>query len=86
MVMRPANPPLGSFEVEDALTKLNQTEKIALLSGRDFWHTVPVHRLGIPSIRLSDGPNGVRGTRFFNGIPAACFPCGTDLPPVTDWC
>ena len=25
---------------------------------------------------MSDGPNGVRGTRFFNGVPAACFPCG----------
>ena len=28
---------------------------------------------------MSDGPNGVRGTRFFNGIPAACFPCATAL-------
>lgn len=28
---------------------------------------------------MSDGPNGVRGTRVFNGVPAACFPCGTAL-------
>ena len=28
---------------------------------------------------MSDGPNGVRGTKFFNGAPAACFPCGTAL-------
>jgi beta-glucosidase len=28
---------------------------------------------------VTDGPNGVRGTRFFNGAPAACFPCGTAL-------
>lgn len=47
--------------------------------GIDFWHTKPLPRLGIPSIRFSDGPNGVRGTRFFNGSPAACFPCGTAL-------
>jgi beta-glucosidase len=33
----------------------------------------------VPSIRFSDGPNGVRGTRFFNGAPAACLPCGTGL-------
>ena len=33
----------------------------------------------MPSIRVSDGPNGIRGTRFFNGSPAACFPCGTAL-------
>jgi beta-glucosidase len=28
---------------------------------------------------MSDGPNGVRGTKYFNGVPAACFPCGTAL-------
>ncbi len=65
-----------SFDVEDVLSQLNIAEKVALLSGVDFWHTAPVHRLGVPSIRVSDGPNGVRGTRFFNGVPAACLPCG----------
>jgi beta-glucosidase len=33
---------------------------------------------------MSDGPNGVRGTRFFNGIPAACFPCATALGATWD--
>jgi beta-glucosidase len=33
----------------------------------------------VPSLRLTDGPNGVRGTKFFNSVPAACFPCGTAL-------
>jgi beta-glucosidase len=33
---------------------------------------------------MSDGPNGVRGTRFFNGVPAACFPCGTGLAATWD--
>ncbi|WZH50141.1 glycoside hydrolase superfamily [Fusarium acuminatum] len=28
---------------------------------------------------MSDGPNGVRGTKFFNSVPAACLPCGTGL-------
>lgn len=44
-----------------------------------MWHTHPLPQHSIPSIRVTDGPNGVRGTRFFNGIPAACFPCGTAL-------
>ncbi|KAL2429863.1 putative beta-glucosidase I [Exophiala dermatitidis] len=74
----------ASFDVEDALSQLDVSEKIALLSGIDFWHTAPVHRLGIPSIRLSDGPNGVRGTRFWNGVPAACLPCGTGLAATWD--
>ena len=52
--------------------------------GVDFWHTAAVHRLNIPSLRFSDGPNGVRGTRFFNGTPAACFPCATALGATWD--
>ena len=67
-----------TFDVEDVLSHLNLDEKVALVSGIDFWHTAPVHRLNVPSIRLSDGPNGVRGTRFFEGVPAACLPCGED--------
>lgn len=54
------------------------------MTGVDFWHTAAVPRLNIPSLRMSDGPNGVRGTRFFNGVPAACFPCSTALGATWD--
>lgn len=64
------------FDVEDVLEQLNVEEKISLVSGTDFWHTAAVPRLGIPAIRVSDGPNGVRGTKFFLSTPAACLPCG----------
>lgn len=40
--------------------------------------------MGIPSIRLSDGPNGVRGTRFFDSVPSSCLPCGTALGATFD--
>ncbi|KAL6408745.1 beta-glucosidase [Ilyonectria robusta] len=72
------------FDVEQVLKELSSREKIGLLSGIDFWHTKAVPRLNVPSVRLSDGPNGVRGTRFFNGIPAACLPCGTGLAATWD--
>ncbi|EME44708.1 glycoside hydrolase family 3 protein [Dothistroma septosporum NZE10] len=72
------------FDVEETLAKLNITEKISLVSGTDFWHLAGIPRLGIPAIRTSDGPNGVRGTKFFNGCPAACLPCGTALGATWD--
>ncbi|OBT78371.1 hypothetical protein VF21_02125 [Pseudogymnoascus sp. 05NY08] len=74
----------SSIEVEKVLEQLTLEEKVALLSGKDFWHTTNIPRLGIPSLRLSDGPNGVRGTRFFDGVPAACFPCGTGIGATFD--
>ena len=72
------------FDVEEVISQLNIDEKISLLSGVDFWHTAAVPRLGIPTIRVTDGPNGVRGTKFFNGVPAACLPCGTSLAATWD--
>lgn len=33
---------------------------------------------------MTDGPNGARGTKFFNGVPAACLPCGTSLASTWD--
>ncbi|KAM0321377.1 hypothetical protein ACHAQA_010141 [Verticillium albo-atrum] len=70
---------MPELDVEALLKKLTNAEKVDLLSGIDFWHTKALHEHGIPSVRLSDGPNGVRGTRFFDGVKAACFPCGTAL-------
>lgn len=55
-----------------------------MASGKDFWHTRDIPRLSIPSIRLSDGPNGVRGTKFFGSIPSACLPCGTAIGATFD--
>jgi beta-glucosidase len=49
-----------------------------------MWHTTPNARLGIPALRVSDGPNGVGGTKFFSGVPAACLPCGTALGATWD--
>jgi beta-glucosidase len=53
--------------------------RLTSLTGKDFWHTTPLPNHGIPSIRLSDGPNGVRGTRIFDSVPSSCLPCGTAL-------
>ncbi|KAL3432126.1 glycoside hydrolase superfamily [Aspergillus tetrazonus] len=75
---------MPQLDVDKTIQKLRLGEKIDLVSGIDFWHTASVPRLNIPSLRMSDGPNGVRGTRFFNGVPAACFPCATALGATWD--
>ncbi|EFY89499.1 Cel3c putative beta-glucosidase [Metarhizium acridum CQMa 102] len=70
---------MADINIEDVLKKLTLAEKVDLLAGSDFWHTKALPAHGIPSLRMSDGPNGVRGTKFFNGVSSACFPCGTAL-------
>lgn len=56
-------------------------EKIALCSGKDFWHTKGFASYAIPSIRMSDGPHGLRKQKdsgdmlgIQDSLPATCFP------------
>lgn len=72
------------IDVDAVLGELTIQEKINLLSGTDNWHLYGIGRLGIPAVRVSDGPNGVRGTMMFNSTPAACLPCGTALAATWD--
>src|SRR4051794_21295853 len=62
---------------------LTLPEQASLTAGRDFWHTVPVHRVGIPSLRVTDGPSGARGDRWSAAL-SACVPCGTALAATWD--
>ncbi len=66
-------------KIEQLIQQMTLDEKISLLAGRDMWHTVPVERLGIPSLKVTDGPNGARGAGGSLGLTSACFPCGSAL-------
>jgi beta-glucosidase len=61
-------------------------EKALLVTGRDLWHGNHVERTGFGPLRLSDGPNGVRGTEFWvnSSHHSACFPCGAALGATWD--
>jgi beta-glucosidase len=65
--------------VASLLAQLTLEEQASLLAGADLWHTVPIPRLGIGALRVTDGPNGARGTAFRGGPTSACFPCGAAL-------
>ncbi|KAI5477363.1 glycoside hydrolase family 3 protein [Pseudohyphozyma bogoriensis] len=83
----PSTQPAGKYaplDIEATLKKLSTKEKVSLLAGDDFWHFTSIPSAGIPRVRVSDGPNGVRGQRFFNGTPASCFPCGTGIAASWD--
>jgi len=67
--------------VEDLLARLTQKEKIALMGGASAFSMQGVPRLGIPSLSLSDGPNGVRSNA---GEPATVFPTGSALAATWD--
>ena len=67
-------------DIEELLRQMTVQEKVAMLAGTNSWYTVPVERLGIPSLKMSDGPNGARGAGgFASGVMAACFPAEISL-------
>ena len=65
-----------TIDIDAALASLTLGQKVSLLAGHDNWHTVALP--GIPPMRTSDGPAGVRGTSW-TGPASAAFPCGTAL-------
>ena len=68
---------MSEFKIEalvDAMT-VEETQ-VSLLAGKDFWTTVPIQRLSIPSIKVKAmGPTAARGGgAVVGGISAAAFP------------
>jgi beta-glucosidase len=73
------------------VAQLTLEEKASLCSGRDFWTTEPIERLGVPSVLVTDGPHGVRlqeGATDHLGISgsvaATCFPTASALAATWD--
>ncbi len=68
------------IDIDAILDSMTVGEQVSLLSGRDFWTTTPLPRLGVPSLKVSDGPNGARGGgALVGGVKAAAFPVGIAL-------
>ncbi len=59
----------------EIVSKMTLDEKIAFISGKDDgFHTQSIPRLGIPSVRMADGPQGVRNNTY-----STYYPCGIGL-------
>ena len=72
-------PPLTAQTEErrarELVKQMTLEEKCQLISGKkDGFRTFPVERLGIPEIRMADGPQGVR-----NDTRSTYYPCGVSL-------
>ncbi len=64
--------------IDALIGDLTLDEKAAMAAGVDLWHTAGVPRLGVPALKVTDGPAGARGERW-TGRASASFPCGTAL-------
>ncbi|KAF5655186.1 glycoside hydrolase family 3 domain-containing protein [Fusarium circinatum] len=49
-----------------------------------MWETTPIPRLNISSLKTSDGPAGVRGSRWTDGTHTTFIPCGISLAATFD--
>ncbi len=77
------------MDIRKMIDNLTLEEKAALVAGADFMYTNPVPRLDIPSVRMSDGPHGLRVQKEGgdNGVagsePATAFP--TAVSTASSW-
>ncbi len=76
-------------DIQAIVAKMTLQEKAALCTGASAWTTVPVERLGVPEMLVSDGPHGVRrvpdvSSMTMTSLPATCFPTASSLASTWD--
>lgn len=76
--------PQDLMPAEEITARLSRTDKIRLLSGKDFWNTESVD--GATGFMLTDGPHGLRKqigsadhVGLADSVPATCFPPAAGL-------
>ena len=68
--------------VTDLLSRMTLEEKVAMLAGSGWMESTPIERLGIPAIKMADGPMGVRSWLGSSAITnAANAPAQNRSPP-----
>ena len=74
--------------MDELVQRMTLDEKASLTAGANLWYLPPVERLGVPALKVSDGPSGVRGDSLI-GRRSLSLPCGmavgVDLEPRRWW-
>ena len=77
---------MKGLDIEKILQEMTLEEKAQMCSGRDFWHSQDVERLGIPSVMMCDGPNGLRKQKgqgdhlgINESIETVCYPASSAI-------
>ncbi len=65
--------------VEDLLPRLTRDEKLSIIGGDREFYIMPVPRLGLPEVKMADGPLGVR-----NYGPSTAYPATVGLAASWD--
>ncbi len=81
---------MNEKDYKKILDELSLDEKLSLLSGKTFWLTQEIDRVGIPSVWMSDGPHGLRKEKQSAGTnimqeseTSTCFP--TAVTTASSW-
>src|SRR6059058_2256168 len=70
--------------VERLLATMTADQQVRLLAGGTYWSTRADPEIGLRAMVLSDGPAGVRGTRWDERDPSACLPAPVSLAATWD--
>ncbi len=73
------------IDTDAALAALSLEDKCRLLAGKTTWTTKAFPHAGIPEVKMSDGPNGVRGEGHGgSSTPGVVVPSGITLGATWD--
>jgi len=78
--------PATDDKINRLVARLSIDEKVSLTAGQDLWTIPGVEHVGIPTVNVTDGPNGARGTTLPGpeARPTTCVPCGSALGATWD--
>ena len=74
------------MKYREIIEKMTLEEKASLMSGKDYWKSNNIERLGISSMFLADGSHGIRKQKkasdkigLNTGNPSTCFPTAATI-------